>query len=173
MNSIILLSGPVGAGKSTVAPELIKQIEGPLIYIEGDVFWKFIARGNPAHDGGKSFGITMASMVAASLPYPRHGYTVIVDFSIPPWFLDTAFKMVNKKDIPLHYVVLCPSEAVCAARSVTRVEGYVEYNDKYRQFYKSFDQAQKYIIPDETSDPAAIARMVKEGLDKGVFLVKD
>ena len=48
MNSIILLSGTVGAGKSTVAKELVKLIDNPVINIEGDVFWKFIAKGKPA-----------------------------------------------------------------------------------------------------------------------------
>lgn len=170
MKSIILLSGPVGAGKSTVAKQLVKLLEGPVINMEGDVFWKFIAKGNPDHDGPKSFGMTMAAMITASLPYPKFGYTVIVDFSIPPWFLDKARTIISKKEIPLHYVVLRPSEKVCAERSVSRVEGYIEYNEVYRQLYRSFDSAQRYMIPDEHNEPAVIAAKIKEGLDEGIFL---
>ena len=38
MGTVIMLSGPVGAGKTTVARELIAIMPGPLSYIEGDAF---------------------------------------------------------------------------------------------------------------------------------------
>jgi hypothetical protein len=34
MNSIVLLSGPIGAGKTTVARELVAGASGPTVYIE-------------------------------------------------------------------------------------------------------------------------------------------
>ena len=43
---IVLLSGPVGAGKTTVAQELIKAAVDPTVYIEGDKFWFFIVKGD-------------------------------------------------------------------------------------------------------------------------------
>ena len=44
-NSIIILSGPIGSGKSTVAQELIPSSPAPVVYIEGDKFWFFLAKG--------------------------------------------------------------------------------------------------------------------------------
>jgi adenylate kinase family enzyme len=44
MGTVIMLSGPVGAGKTRVARELIALLPGPLSYIEGDTFWPFIAK---------------------------------------------------------------------------------------------------------------------------------
>jgi tRNA A37 threonylcarbamoyladenosine biosynthesis protein TsaE len=38
LKSIIILSGPVGAGKTTVGKELVKLLDGPVVYIEGDTF---------------------------------------------------------------------------------------------------------------------------------------
>jgi hypothetical protein len=38
----------------------------------------------------------MASMIAAAAPYARAGFEMIVDFSIPPWFLDTAKTIASK-----------------------------------------------------------------------------
>jgi ATP-dependent protease HslVU (ClpYQ) ATPase subunit len=36
------MSGPMGAGKTAVAKELLALLPAPLSYIEGDTFWSFI-----------------------------------------------------------------------------------------------------------------------------------
>jgi cytidylate kinase len=41
---IILLSGPIGAGKTTVARELIASSPASVAYVEGETFWRFIAK---------------------------------------------------------------------------------------------------------------------------------
>ena len=67
MKPIILLSGPVGAGKSTVARELVASAPGPLTYIEGDTFWFFLAKGAASQGRHKNFRTVMSAMTAA--PY--------------------------------------------------------------------------------------------------------
>ena len=83
-------------------------------------------------------------------------------------FLDTANKVIKEK-VPLHYVVLRPSEAVCAKRAATRTEGTISDYKYYHELYKSFDEVQRYIIPDGTSNASVIAAHVREGLDEGMF----
>jgi hypothetical protein len=51
----------------------------------------------------------MTSMIAAAMPYSLAGYEVILDFSIPPWFLETVGKIVKLREVPIDYVVLQPS----------------------------------------------------------------
>jgi chloramphenicol 3-O-phosphotransferase len=170
MNSIVLLSGPVGAGKSTVAKELIALSTGPVAYIEGDTFWSFIAKG-AGGTSNRNFKMVMTAMMAAAVPYALYGNEVILDFSIPPWFLETAIKIVKNRAIALHYVVLRPSEKVCAARAATRHEGKIADYKLYHDLYTSFNQVQRYIIPDDTSDPLGIAQKVREGLDDGIFMI--
>ena len=169
MKSIILLSGPVGAGKSTVAHELIATSQEPVIYIEGDTFWTFIAKGAEG-SRQKNFKMTMTAMTAAALPYALYGYDVILDFSIPPWFIETAHKVIRNK-VPVHYVVLRPSEKVCAARAADRLEGKIADYKHYRDLYKSFDSAQRYMITDGTSDASVIAAYIREGIAEGVFRI--
>jgi guanylate kinase len=42
--SILILSGPVGAGKSTVARELVSSATGPIAFIEGDTFGPLLSK---------------------------------------------------------------------------------------------------------------------------------
>ncbi len=42
--SVVMLSGPVGAGKTTVARELVAISPAPLSYIEGDALWPVFAK---------------------------------------------------------------------------------------------------------------------------------
>ena len=118
---LVIISGPVGAGKTTVALELVASSPPPVAYIEGDKFWFFIAKG-AGRRREKDFKMIMTAMTAAALPYALYGYEVILDFSIPPWFLETAQRVVKWKDLDLDYVVLRPSETVCAARAAGRAE---------------------------------------------------
>jgi predicted kinase len=166
---MIILSGPVGAGKSTVARELIAISAGPTAYIEGDIFWSFIAKGTARSP--KGFKMTMTAMTAAALPYALYGYEVILDFSIPPWFLETARAITERRKVPLDFVVLRPSEAVCAQRAAHRVEGAIADYARYRGLYSSFDGMEHYTIQDDESDAASIAKRIRKGLDAGVFRI--
>lgn len=117
------------------------------------------------------FKMTMTAMTTAALPYALYGYEVILDFSIPPWFLETAQKVVKAKDVPLDYVVLRPSETVCAQRAAARSEGAIGDYTSYRELYSLFDEAERYTIRDDTSDAAVVAGRIREGLDAGKFRV--
>lgn len=42
--SVIFLSGPIGAGKTAAAQELLQLLPAPLSYIEGNTFWSFMRK---------------------------------------------------------------------------------------------------------------------------------
>jgi adenylylsulfate kinase-like enzyme len=159
MGSVMMLSGPVGAGKTTVARELVSILPDPLSYIEGDTFWSFIKKSN-GRDRRENFRIIMRAMTAAALPLARSGYDVLIDFSIPPEFLKTA--RIILKDVPLNYVLLRPSLAVCASRACSRAEGKITDYASYVDFYKLFEGPDQYAIHDDEADASAIARRIQE-----------
>ena len=169
MKSIVILSGPIGAGKTTVARELVALSTAPIAYIEGDTFWSFIAKGDKKQALNKRFKMIMTAMTAASLPYATSGYETILDFSIPPWFLDTARAVAKVREVPLDYVVLRPSEQVCAARAAARAEGKIADYASYRELYGIFDGVERNTIQDDTSHAKLVAARIREGLDAGVF----
>jgi hypothetical protein len=110
-------------------------------------------------------------MVASALPFAMGGYEVILDFSIPPYFLDRTLKMAQRREIPLDYVVLRPSLSICASRAASRAEGAIADYSDYNDFYDSFDEVERYTIKDDEADPATMAARIREGLDAGVFRV--
>jgi len=165
--SVILLSGPIGSGKTTVARQLIALLSPPVFYIEGDTFWSFFSKRD-AHSRREQFRFIMRSMTAAAVPLAKEGYQVVVDFSIPPEFVDTARKIV--KDLPLHFVLLRPSLDVCANRAATREEGKIADYD--RGFYELFKATTWHPICDDQADARELAIRIRDGLDRSHFRVQ-
>ena len=165
---VIFLSGPIGAGKTAVAKELVQLLPAPLSYIEGDTFWSFIKK-----EGERSFRdifpVLVRSMTAAAVPLARSGLPVLIDFSIPPLFVDTARKIL--KEVPFDFVLLRPSLEVCAKRASTRKEGAITDIERLKNFYARFEEGNIEAISDDSADPASLARRIAEGLNQGRFRV--
>ncbi|HKF46471.1 MAG TPA: hypothetical protein VKB38_03885 [Terracidiphilus sp.] len=166
--SVIFLSGPIGAGKTTVAQKLIPLLPAPLSYIEGDTFWSFISKEG---SGGmrQFFPVLMRSMTAAAVPFARSGYRVLIDFSIPPAFVDTARKIL--KEVPFDFVLLRPSLEVCINRAATREVGAITDRERIKEFYPLFEEGSVEPICDDHADPSFLARQIFEGLNRGRFRV--
>ena len=76
------------------------------------------------------------------------------------------------KEVPLNYIALVPSLAICEARAASRSRGRISDYANYRDFYALFEAPSPYIVPDDgEAVPAAIARLICGELNKGKFAV--
>jgi adenylylsulfate kinase-like enzyme len=166
--SVIFLSGPIGAGKTAVARELLQLLPAPLSYIEGDTFWSFI-RKEGERGSRDNFPVLIRSMTAAAIPFARSGFRVVIDFSIPPAFVDTARKIL--KEVPFDFVLLRPSLQVCVERAASREEGAITDYARLKNFYALFENGSTEVICDDNADPASLAHRIAEGLNQGRFRV--
>lgn len=165
---VIFLSGPIGAGKTTVAQELLKLLPAPLSYIEGDTFWSFISKEGE-RGMRDNFPVVVRSMTAAAIPFARSGFRVLIDFSIPPAFVETARKIL--KEVPFDFVVLRPSLEVCVERAASREKGAITDSERLKDFYALFEDGSTEPICDDKADPASLAQRIAEGLDQGRYRV--
>jgi AAA domain len=165
---VVMLTGPVGAGKTTVARELVALSKGPQCFLEGDTFWSFFTKMDGAARRER-FRLIMRSMTAAAVPLARGGYEVLLDFSFPIDFLETARKIL--KEIPLDFVVLRPSLAECERRAGARKEGTIRDYSVYRDFYAMFVGMTRHEICDDEADAKALAGRIRMGLDGGSFRI--
>lgn len=166
--SIIFLSGPIGAGKTAVAKALLPLLPAPLSYIEGDTFWSFIRK-----DGERglrdNFPVLIRLMTAAAVPFARSGFRVLIDFSIPPTYVDAARKIL--KEVPFDFVLLRPSFEVCAQRAASRQEGAITDYEMMKNFYARFEEGTVEPVCDDHAAPESLARRIADGLNQGRFRV--
>jgi chloramphenicol 3-O-phosphotransferase len=166
MGMVLMLSGPIGSGKTAVAQELAALWPEPLIAIEGDRFWPFFVKPRKG-DRRENFRLLMRSMTAAAVPFAKEGYDVLLDFSVPPPFLRTARAIL--KDIPLAYIMLRPSLEVCAARARDRAEGKIANYDT--GFYELFAGLDPHVIAEDELDAKSVAAKIRDGVAAGRFRV--
>ncbi len=144
------------------------MLPAPLSYIEGDTFWSFIRKPGE-RELRDNFPVLVRSMTAAAVPFARSGFQVLIDFSIPPTFVDTARKIL--KEVPFDFVLLRPSLRVCVERAASREEGAISDYAMLKNFYTRFEEGSVEPICDDDADPASLARRIADGLSQGQFRV--
>jgi hypothetical protein len=151
MALLIVVSGPPGAGKSTVARALAEELERSAL-VEGDTFFDFVVQGAVppwlpgAHNQNET--VTQAAAAAAGR-YAAGGYDTVYDGVVGPWFLATFAAATGLSC--LHYAVLLPSVQHCVHRVANRAgHGFTDEpatRDMHSQFAgASIDQ--RHVLAD-------------------------
>ncbi len=86
-----MVTGPPGAGKSTVAQVLADQLERSVL-VEGDAFFRFVRSGaiDPWLPGSDAQNLVVTRAVAAAAGrFSKGGFDTVYDGVVGPWFLAT------------------------------------------------------------------------------------
>jgi chloramphenicol 3-O-phosphotransferase len=120
---VMVLTGPPGAGKTTVAAAIADAFE-PSVNLRADDFFGYLRRGRLAPwtvEAHPQNVVVLSAIGAAAGRYARGGYAVVVDGIVGPWMLDVLLEAVGDA-VPSYYTCLRPSLEVARRRATSRTD---------------------------------------------------
>lgn len=163
--SLLVVTGPPGAGKSAVAVHLARSFDRSVL-VAGDDFFAFLRSGRIepwlAESDEQNETVTDAA-AAATGAFVRGGYDTVYDGILGPLFIDRFVATLGVAQVD--YAVLLPDVEVCVERVATRQGHGFSDESATRHMHQQFgaaDLAERHRITGEdlAGDAASVAERV-------------
>jgi len=170
MGSLLVVTGPPGAGKSTLAEAIAGRLSRSVL-VEGDAFFGFLRSGAiepwlpESHD--QNALVTQVAGGAAG-KFANGGFETIYDGVVGPWFLD---EFLSASGLPsLDYVVLLPSVETCIKRVLARKNHGFKDEPAARHMHDHFVRqapADRHIINNVDQSPEELSAYILDVRGRG------
>ncbi len=127
MSQIVIVSGPPGAGKSSVCEALCERYDRT-VHLQTDDVYGWIRMGYiaPWKPGSMRQNMMVSRASArAAVAFAREGQGVFIDGVIGPAHLPVYLEELREAGAPVHYVVLLPPVDVIVRRAEEREKAIV------------------------------------------------
>ena len=117
--SLLILTGPPGAGKTTVGKS-VAAASPRSACISADWFWTTIVNGHIAPWEGAADDqnrVMIRAAVAAGVRMANAGYSTVLEGILGPWHLQPLAAELAACAVPVDYAVLRPGSDVCLGRA--------------------------------------------------------
>ena len=170
MARLLVVTGPPGAGKSTVAARLADRFERSVL-VRGDDFFGFVRRGyiDPwLPESHEQNAVVTEASAAATARYVAGGFDTVFDGVVGPWFLPTFAALTGLPE--LDYVMLLPPVETCVTRVATRAGHGFTREPATRKMHAEFANATidpRHVVTDPSLTSDAVADGVIAALPSG------
>lgn len=175
--SVLILTGPPGAGKSTVADILARGSARPAVHLHSDDFYdRYIKSGFVLPwlpEAQRQNEAVVVAIVAAAFAYAAGGYFTIVDGIVLPLFLAPYREAARAQTITLDYLVLRPKNAdISLARVQHRDTHGLKAEGPIRDLYSQFGALgalESHVFDSGMHEAAQIAATLAPRIAAGEF----
>ena len=140
MSQVVIVSGPPGAGKSSVCRALCERYDRT-VHLETDDVYAWIRMGYmaPWKPGSARQNLMVSRAAArAATAFVREGFGVFIDGVIGPAHLPVYLEELRSAGVPVHFVLLLPPLDEIKRRAKGREKQVAGAEEMFARVYRMF-----------------------------------